>query len=167
MPCCVCRRDFVGADIEPAIHGRRIAADHFPIETLRERDAQRALARCGWPDDGHEQRSSHRINSKRIVAAQSNAEEPRQLPGASGYGRKNALPVRTSRCRLGWGLSLLQRTITSASECYVRHRRIPASADGTTCSAFFKTDAAPCPHRARKLTWLRRAATQRACALVI
>jgi hypothetical protein len=45
-------RDFVRADVEAAIHGRRIATDDLAVEALRQRKPQRALPRRRWPDDG-------------------------------------------------------------------------------------------------------------------
>ena len=47
-------RHLVGADVEAAIDGRRVAADDLAVEPLRERDAERALAGRGRPEDGDE-----------------------------------------------------------------------------------------------------------------
>src|SRR4051794_39973252 len=46
--------DFVCADIEPSIHGGRIAADDLALETACERNAQCALAGCGRTDNRDE-----------------------------------------------------------------------------------------------------------------
>ena len=49
-------RHLVGADVEPAVDGRRVAADDFAVEPLRERDAERALAGGGRTEDRDEPR---------------------------------------------------------------------------------------------------------------
>ena len=54
----------VGADIEPPIHGRRIAIDDFAPESLAERQRERALPGGGRSQDGHNQRSAHQISER-------------------------------------------------------------------------------------------------------
>jgi hypothetical protein len=51
------RRHFVGADVEAAVHGRRIAADDFPAAPQRNLDAERTLARRRGTQDGEYRRA--------------------------------------------------------------------------------------------------------------
>ena len=54
-PLLLLHRHLVGADVEAAIDRGRVAGDDFPTEQLRERDAERALARRGRPDASRDQ----------------------------------------------------------------------------------------------------------------
>jgi len=44
-------RQFVGADIEPAIDGRRIAVDDLAAERFSQRQADRTFAGCGGTEN--------------------------------------------------------------------------------------------------------------------
>src|SRR5262245_57473972 len=71
-------RHLVGADVEAAVHGRRIAAHYLAAKTLREPDAERTLAGRGWPDDGHEPRLLHSVAERsRAMMASARSEERR------------------------------------------------------------------------------------------
>ena len=50
---------------KPAIDGGRVAADHFAVEALRQRDAERALAGRGRTDNRDEPRARHHRPRKR------------------------------------------------------------------------------------------------------
>ena len=63
-------RDLVGTDVESTIDRRRIAADDFATEPLRQRDAERALTDRSWPQDGDEPRPmAHGTDSARTNAS--------------------------------------------------------------------------------------------------
>jgi hypothetical protein len=47
---------FVGADVEAAVHRRRVATDDFAAAPLGELDAERALARRRRTQDGENRR---------------------------------------------------------------------------------------------------------------
>ena len=53
--------NLVGPDVEPAVHGSRIAVDDLALVPFRDREPERALARGGGAEDGHE-RSSNAIH---------------------------------------------------------------------------------------------------------
>ena len=61
MPRCCVERHLVGADIEAAIDRRRVAIDDLAAIALRQREAERALAGGGWPEDGDEELGGNAI----------------------------------------------------------------------------------------------------------
>ena len=60
-------RHLVGADVEAAIDGGRIAVDDLAAEALGERQRQRALAGRGRPEDGDDERRSPHANDRRTT----------------------------------------------------------------------------------------------------
>ena len=50
------QRHLVGADVEAAIHGGRVAVDDLAAEPLGERQRQGALAGRGRTEDGDDER---------------------------------------------------------------------------------------------------------------
>src|SRR2546428_344388 len=49
----------LGADIEAAVHGRRIAIDDLPVVPLGDGERQRTLAGRGGPEDREDEGSAH------------------------------------------------------------------------------------------------------------
>ena len=85
------QRHLVGADVESAIDGGRIAADDFPAEPLRERDAERALAGGGRAEDRDER---GRVREPRRASRRERAQSERPARARPAAARSPICCVR-------------------------------------------------------------------------
>ena len=75
MPRRSLRRHLVGADVEPPIDRRRIAADDFAAVPQRQLDAERALAGGGGTQDRKNREQTHEAGPKHRSAGRAAAGE--------------------------------------------------------------------------------------------
>ena len=85
-------RHLVGADVEAAVHGRRIAADDFAAAPQRQLDAERALARRRGTQDGEYRRRGRRCQFLKMMKPMTNPSRISRPSCCGRVGSGMALP---------------------------------------------------------------------------
>ena len=135
-------RHLVGADVEAAIHGGRVAADDFAVEAARERDAERALAGRGRADDRDERGTSERSGASRASARERTAssrtgerDEQQTAARAAASGTAGSRRARIFVEEEGDGEErLVVRVLRRQRHGRVRSRAIALSAESVKAS---------------------------------
>ena len=117
-------RHLVGADVEAAIDGRRIAVDDFAAVALREGEGEGALAGRRRAEHGDHDRLRHeRVGLQRVTSTPRRARRHRS-PGYFGCSQHGC---SKSRARISVHDEHAS-TITSPICCESRHRTVKRSA---------------------------------------